>query len=103
MADLVAIEEADGVTVVRIQRPPANAMSPELRDAGAEAVERLRELRPAAVVVTGQGEFFSGGVDLKLAPTLSPDEQRAMVAGVNRLFFDWYGLPHPLVGAGNGP
>jgi enoyl-CoA hydratase/carnithine racemase len=102
MTDLVAIEEADGVTVVRLQRPPANAMSPELLDAGAAVVERLRELRPAAVVITGQAEFFSGGVDLKLAPTLSDDEQRAMVGGINRLFFDWYGLPHPVVAAVNG-
>ena len=53
MADLVAIEDAGGITLVRIQRPPANALSPELLAAGAEAVERLRELRPAAVVVTG--------------------------------------------------
>jgi enoyl-CoA hydratase/carnithine racemase len=102
MTDLVAIEEADGVTVVRLQRPPANAMSPELLDAGAAVVERLRERRPAAVVITGQAEFFSGGVDLKLAPTLSDDEQRAMVGGINRLFFDWYGLPHPVVAAVNG-
>jgi enoyl-CoA hydratase/carnithine racemase len=102
MADLVAIEEADGVTVVRIQRPPANALSPDLLAAGAEVVERLRELRPAAVVITGEGEFFSGGVDLKLAPTLSPEQQREMVAGINRLFFDWYGLAHPVVAAVNG-
>src|SRR4051812_9981709 len=102
MTDLIAIEEADGVAVVRIQRPPANAMSPELLDAGAEVVERLGELGPAAIVLTGHGEFFSGGVDLKLAPTLSPDEQLGMVAGINRLFFDWYGLPHPVVAAVNG-
>ncbi len=102
MADLIAIEEAGGITVFRMQRPPANAMSPQLLAAGAEAVERLRELRPAAVVITGSGAFFSGGVDLKLAPTLSPDQQREMVAGINRLFCDWYGLPFPVVAAVNG-
>ncbi len=102
MADLIAIEEVDEVTVVRIQRPPANALSPELLAAGAEVVERLRERRPAAIVITGQGDFFSGGVDLKLAPTLSAEQQSEMVAGINRLFFDWYGLPHPVVAAVNG-
>ncbi|HJP66385.1 MAG TPA: enoyl-CoA hydratase-related protein, partial [Actinomycetota bacterium] len=90
MADLIAIEEADGATVVRIQRPPANALSPELLEAGAGVVERLRELRPPAVVVTGQGDFFSGGIDLKLAPTLSPEQQQGLVGGINRLFFEWY-------------
>ena len=58
--------------------------------------------RPAAVVLTGSGGFFSGGVDLKLAPTLSADEQRGMVAGINRMFADWYGFPRPVVAAVNG-
>lgn len=102
MADLIAIEAVDEITVVRIQRPPANALEPGLLAAGAEVVERLRERRPAAIVLTGSGDFFSGGVDLKLAPTLSEDEQRAMVGGINRLFYDWYGLPHPVVAAVNG-
>ena len=53
-------------------------------------------------MITGSGDFFSGGVDLKLAPTLSPTEQRGMVAGINRLFYEWYGFPGPVVAAVNG-
>ncbi len=102
MDDLLAIETVGELTVVRIQRPPANALDPVLLAAGAEVVARLRELGPAAVVITGVGEFFSGGVDLKLAPTLSEAEQRGMVDGINRLFFDWYGLLCPVVAAVNG-
>lgn len=102
IAELVATEVTDGIAIVRIQRPPANALDPALLAAGAQAVEALRARRPAAVVLTGSGDFFSGGVDLKLAPTLSADEQRAMVAGINRLFADWYALPHPVVAAVNG-
>ena len=99
MADLIAIEAVDEVVVVRIQRPPANALEPGLLAAGAEVVERLRERRPAAIVLTGSGDFFSGGVDLKLAPTLSEDEQRAMVGGINRLF---YRLVRPAASGGRG-
>ncbi|HEY8000547.1 MAG TPA: enoyl-CoA hydratase/isomerase family protein [Solirubrobacterales bacterium] len=102
MADLIEIEAVGEITVVRIQRPPANALEPGLLAAGADVVERLREQRPAAIVITGSGDFFSGGVDLKLVPTLSEDEQRGMVGGINRLFYEWYALPHPVVAAVNG-
>ena len=102
MGELIAVEAVDGITVVRIQRPPANALEPGLLAAGADVVAELRAERPSAVVITGSGDFFSGGIDLKLAPTLSPQEQRGMVAGINRLFWEWYGFPGPVVAAVNG-
>src|SRR5215212_3154423 len=36
------------------------------------------------------------------ATTLSAEQQREMVGGINQLFHDWYGLPHPVVAAVNG-
>ena len=96
------VETKDGVAVVTIDRPPANALAPELLADGAEIVQDLLADPPDAVVLTGAGDFFSGGVDLKLAPTLSEAEQRSMVAGINRLMTDWYGFPRPLVAAVNG-
>ncbi|MGI8460087.1 MAG: enoyl-CoA hydratase/isomerase family protein [Solirubrobacterales bacterium] len=98
----IALEEVDGITVVRLQRPPANAPAPEFLAEGAAMMEDLRIDPPAAIVLTGSRGFFSGGVDLKLAPTLSPGEQTEMVAGINRLFIDWYGFPRPVVAAVNG-
>ena len=102
MAEQIAVESENGIAVVRLQRPPANALEPGLLARGAEVVAGLRADPPAAVVLTGSGDFFSGGVDLKLAPTLSADEQRGMVAGINRMFADWYGFPRPVVAAVNG-
>jgi enoyl-CoA hydratase len=98
----VTIEERGEIALVRIDRPPANAMDPELLSDGRTVIHELRAAEPAAVVITGRPGFFSAGVDLKLAPTLDRDAQRELVDGINRTFLDWYSFPRPLVSAVNG-
>jgi enoyl-CoA hydratase len=99
---VIAVEDRDGIAVVRIDRPPANAMDHELLAAGAAVAERLRADAPRAVVITGREGFFSAGLDLKLAPTLDAAGQERMVTAINDLFAAWYALPHPVVAAVNG-
>ena len=99
---LLRIERDGDVAVVHMERPPANAMSPDLLDEGSELVATLRADPPGAVVLTGSGSFFSGGVDLKLVPSLPAEEQSAMVPRINRIFCDWYGLERPVIAAVNG-
>jgi enoyl-CoA hydratase/carnithine racemase len=76
----VSIEEHDDVAVVRVDRPPANAMDPGLLADAVAATEELAAAEPGAVVLTGRPGFFSAGADLKVVPTLDADGQRAMVA-----------------------
>lgn len=102
MADHLKIDREGDIAVVRIDRPPANAMDPELLDQGRRCVEELDRLAPGAVVITGRPGFFSAGVDLKLAPNLDEAGQRRMAEGINRLFCDWYCFPRPVVAAVNG-
>jgi enoyl-CoA hydratase len=102
MAHHITVEEHGDVALVRIDRPPANAMDLALLSEGTTVREQLEQSRPAAVVLTGRDGFFSAGVDLKLAPTLGADEQRGMVAGINRLFAGWYSFPRPVVCGVNG-
>ena len=99
---MVTIETRGEVALVRIDRPPANAMNPELLSEGRAVLGELLSAEPAAVVLTGRPTFFSAGVDLKLAPTLGPDEQRELVDGINGMFLDWYSFPRPVVAAVNG-
>ena len=99
---LISIESRDGIAVVRIDRPPANAMSPELLEEGAAVLDTLARDEPRAVVLTGRPGFFSAGADLKLIPTLDASGQRRMVEGINRIFGAWYGFPRPVVAAVNG-
>jgi enoyl-CoA hydratase len=98
----IAVEDHDGVAVVRVQRAPANAMDHALLAEGIELAASLRASSPWAVVLTGTGDFFSGGVDLKAAPTWGPSEQAEMVRGISEVFAAWYGFPRPVVAAVNG-
>ena len=98
----MTIEQHDEIALVRIDRPPANAMSPELLADGRAVLHELTAAEPDAVVLTGRPGYFSAGVDLKLAPTLDRDGQREMVDGINQTFLDWYGFPRPVVCAVNG-
>jgi enoyl-CoA hydratase/carnithine racemase len=96
------VEQRGDVAVVRIDRPPANALHLELLEEGARVRDELASSAPGAVVITGRDGFFSAGVDLKLAPTLDAEGQRAMVEGINRLFAGWYAFSRPVVCAVNG-
>jgi enoyl-CoA hydratase len=102
MARFVTVETHGEVALVRVDRPPANALDLELLEEGSAAVAELREAEPGAVVLTGREGFFSAGVDLKAVPTLDRDGQRGMVDGINRLFLGWYSFPRPVVCAVNG-
>lgn len=98
----VTIEERGDVALVRVDRPPANAMDPELLADGVAVLDELRSAEPGAIVLVGREGFFSAGVDLKVVPTLDADGQRGMVEGINRAFLGWYELPRPVVCAVNG-
>ena len=99
---MITVEEHGDVALVRVDRPPANAMDLELLERLLETLDSLRSADPGAVVVTGSGSFFSAGLDVKVLPGLDDDDKRAMVNGINRMFLGWYGLPRPLVCAVNG-
>jgi enoyl-CoA hydratase len=99
---LVTIEPHGDVALVRGDRPPANAMNLELLADLVAALDELAADRPGAVVLAGRPGYFSAGVDLKLAPTLTAEQQAEMVAGINRMAIGWYGFPRPVVAAVDG-
>jgi enoyl-CoA hydratase len=98
----IHIEQSGDVAIVRIDRPPANALDLDLLAEGHAVREQLAQAEPGAVVITGRERFFSAGLDLKAVPELSPAQQRQTVDGINRLFSGWYSFPRPVVAAVNG-
>lgn len=56
-----------------------------------------------AVIVTGEGEAFCAGDDLKELPSLSLEAARTLSLRQAQLYLAFEGLPQPIIAAVNGP
>jgi enoyl-CoA hydratase len=90
------------VQILTIDRPPANALDPDLVREGTEIFEGWMASPPAALVITGTGAFFSAGADLRVVPELPPDEIASLSRYINVVFANLYQFPRPVVAAVNG-
>ncbi|HXQ20434.1 MAG TPA: enoyl-CoA hydratase/isomerase family protein [Candidatus Acidoferrales bacterium] len=102
----MSVEQRDlagGVRVLTLHNPPANAFDQALRDELAAACDAARtDARVRAVVVTGAGRFFSGGLDLKAVSAGSRADVFGMDFGRNDGAFALWTLPKPTVAMVNG-
>jgi enoyl-CoA hydratase len=98
----VHIEELDNVIVVKLDRPPANALDLSFTRELEAALGDTEDGGAGSLVLTGTGDFFSGGLDLKLVPGYSQNEQREMILALGRLVGRLYADPRPTVAAVNG-
>jgi enoyl-CoA hydratase/carnithine racemase len=80
MGDAVRFEVDDGVGVIRLARPPANAFDLAM------SLELLRAIRDAdsngavgAIVIHGGPKLFAAGADIKVMAEWEPDEARPSV------------------------
>ena len=80
MGEYVRLEVDDGVGVVRLDRPPANAIDLQL---GLELQEAIREAADTddvgALVVWGGPKIFAAGADIKAMAEWGPDEVKPSV------------------------
>ena len=99
----VGVERHGAVVVFRLNRPPANAFDLEFaREVEAAFVPLLDASEVGALVISGTGDYFSAGLDLKRVPLYGPEEQRAMVSTANGLLAKLYACSIPVVAAVNG-
>jgi trans-feruloyl-CoA hydratase/vanillin synthase len=104
----ILVNTVDGVTTITLNRPDKrNAMSPELHREMVEALEFLRD-DPATqvLVITGAGEAFSAGQDLKKYFHETKDDAAARVRA-RRDSHEWrqrllQNFPKPTIAAVNG-
>ena len=103
MGEFVRLDVDDGVGVVRLDRPPANALNHqvglELQDAFAEAADRDDV---GAVVVWGGPKIFAAGADIKAMANFGPAEIRPVVAALGDALDQLEVMPKVSIAAING-
>jgi enoyl-CoA hydratase len=92
----------EGLAIVRLARPPVNALDLGLIGELADTVEAQVAAGARAVVVTGDGQALCAGLDTKALRSYDAAQQREVVDGLNRMLLALYELPVPTVCAVNG-
>ncbi len=101
--DFVALTVDDGVGVVRLDRPPANAVDLQM---GLELQEALREAAAredvGALVVTGGPKLFAAGADIKAMAEFDPAEVYPVVSALGDALDLLEAMPKVSIAAVNG-
>ena len=93
----------DGVHVLELRNPPANALSTVLLEALSRALDLLESSPPGALVITGgDGKFFSAGLDLIAVLELDPAGVEMLLSRLVKVLLRIFRLPIPVVAAVNG-
>jgi enoyl-CoA hydratase len=95
-------EEIAAGAVLRLSRPPVNALWVDILGELEEALEREAKDGTGAIVLTGAGACFSAGIDTKAAAGAAPEQHAAGVNAINRTVATLFGLGLPVVAAVNG-
>lgn len=86
---------SDGVARIALDDGKANAQNWTFFAEMQQCLNFAERDSARALVISGRPGFFSGGLDLKLVPTLSPEDLQKFVADFSRMILRLYALPMP--------
>ena len=93
----------DETLLVTIDRPPVNALDLETVTAFEAAFTEAERKTPGkGVVISGSGEVFSAGVDVRAFGGYGRDRRHEMVRAITRTVARLLAIPVPVVAAVNG-
>jgi len=102
MGEFVRIERDDAVATIRLDRPPANALSREVALELSDAARAVATDGTRAVVIWGGERIFAAGADIRAMADLGPDEITSHVGALETACRDIEGIPKPVIAAING-
>ncbi len=88
----------DGVTIVRFDHPPVNALDLDLLEV---IIASMRNVT-GPVVITGAGRCFSAGVDLRALVDGGTEYAERFITALSEAFLALFDHPAPVVAAING-
>lgn len=94
----MGLEVVDGVSIVRLDHPPVNALDLDLLD---DVIITMRGIAGPAVL-TGAGRCFSAGVDLNAILDGDADYTDRFITALSAAFLAVFDHPAPVVAAVNG-
>jgi enoyl-CoA hydratase/carnithine racemase len=107
MSTVRAEDGEAGVRLLTLDRPPANAITPQLLNDLTDALDAAREDDGVrAIVLTGEGRFFSAGLDLRggidFAAAITPGGAADPFADLRDCLLAFLRFPKPTVAMLNG-
>jgi enoyl-CoA hydratase len=91
-------EETDGVTILRLDNPPVNALDLGLLEVVTASMRNIQ----GPVVITGAGRCFSAGVDLRALADGGAEYADRFVTALSEAFLAVFDHPAPVIAAING-
>jgi enoyl-CoA hydratase/carnithine racemase len=103
MTQPLELRDMGGVAVLRLSRPPVNALDHATLEALHAAFRRLAASPPKnGMVFASSGGHFSAGLDLKAFRGGTDATRKAMALSINPMIVALYSLPFPTVAAIEG-
>jgi enoyl-CoA hydratase len=99
---MIELSHRGGIAIVKMIHGKANALDIEFCEALAAQFEALCGADTRAVVLTGQGQMFSAGVNLIRLSKGGADYVRRFLPALHRLYDTVFFFPKPVVAAVNG-
>lgn len=95
-------ELANDVAQITMDDGKANAMDWVFFEEMGESLDRSEREGAKVLIITGRPDFFSGGLDLNLVPTLSPTELNTFAEIFSRTMLRVFSFPAPTIAACTG-